>query len=215
MSVTASASSTGILSPIPKCSHPRPGLEKGFSMYYSPVQKLRTWNEGCTNLWTDSVTRSIAMVDAEVMSWYIAGTELISGNSQRRSKGADFTQTLFQNINLNQIFSQLFSTFTSFHSLCLYSKCSLKHKAKSSESQWTRMPGAVPFQLPDKIFWKASAEWSSANPLQMLLDSKPAEVGWRSLVNATGTCSSGGTKLPGCGPPPQHRSGLIKSFQAR
>lgn len=123
-----------ITSPTLNCSCPRSGLEKDFSMHDSPVQKLRTWNEGWNNLWTHPVMRSTAVVDAEVMSWYRAGTELISGNSQRRSKGADFTQTLFQNINLNRIFTHLFSTFTSFHSLCLYSKCSLKHKEKSSES---------------------------------------------------------------------------------
>lgn len=120
-----------------------------------------------SNLSTQSVTRSVGTVDAEMMTWYIAGTELISGNRQRRSKGEDLTQTLFQNLNLNQVSSQLFSTFTSFLSLSVYSECSLKHK-KSSESQWTQLPGAAPFQLPDQIFWKTSAEWSPANPLQML-----------------------------------------------
>lgn len=37
----------GIPSPILKCSRPRPGLKKGFSMHYSPAQKCRTGNEGC------------------------------------------------------------------------------------------------------------------------------------------------------------------------
>lgn len=60
-------------------------------MHDSPAQNCRLGNEGFGfQLLTHSVARSLGTVDAEVMNWYVAGTEL----RQRRSK-EDLTKPYF------------------------------------------------------------------------------------------------------------------------
>lgn len=104
-----------------------------------------------SNLSTHFVTRSVR---TEVIKRYIAGTEFIFRNRQRRSKGEDLPRNLFQKSNSNQISSQLFSTFASSISLCVYSERSLKHKKKAVKASEQECRELCLSSFPTKSFEK-------------------------------------------------------------
>ena len=201
-------------SPILKCSHPRPGLKEGFSVHYSPTQKCRTGDEGCAfrfvnTLWYKKCRHSRCWNDE-----LIHGTNwIISGSRQRTSKAEDLTQTLLQNLNFNQISPSYFPHLQVFFP-CLFTPSALW----STNKWWkpvnmTARSCAFPASWPN-LLKNLSRMVLSKSFANAVLDSKPTGVTWRSLVNATGICSAGGTKLASCRHPHRQAAALIKSFQA-
>lgn len=154
----------GVPSPTLKCSHCRPGWKN--NRFLHAWQKCRTENEGYAFQFTNTPCYSKCR-NCRRVEMVHSRNESISGYKQRRSKRVSLDPNLVSEIKLeSNILPVIFCIHKFSFPVCLFQV--LSEAQKGSESQWARLPGAVPLQLPDQLFWKTSAECSPANPLQML-----------------------------------------------
>lgn len=189
------------------------GWKKGFSMHYSPAQKCRTGNEGCAFQFIDTFSHKNCRNGrcwSDELIYSRNGIHLWKQAKEAKSRKLDPNL-----VSKSKLESNILSFNFHVHNFS-FPVCFLLVLSEAQSKQWKPVnmtarncafPASWPNLLKNLSRMVASKYFASA-----VLDFKPAGVGWRSLVNATGICSAGGTNLLSCRHP--HQQAAVVWIQA-